>query len=139
MLETNEIVTEVQVPLPPGKSGGAYVAFKRSAAAYPTVACGILLGLDGDTCTSARIVLGGAGSTTIVSGDADAALVGNAINDSTLAEAAEIIVAASEPPPDARGSEAFKRAMLKSLVVDAGNRALARANGEQIKGAHRYA
>jgi hypothetical protein len=50
-----------------------------------------------------------------------------------------VVVAESSPPPDARGSEDFKRAMLKSLVVEAGQRALSRANGEQVKGGHRYA
>jgi CO/xanthine dehydrogenase FAD-binding subunit len=56
-----------------------------------------------------------------------------------LEKAASIIVAASSPPSDARGSEAFKRAMLRSLVVEAGMRALVRARGEQLTGGHRYA
>ena len=138
-LEANEIVTEIQVPVPEGQAGGAYVAFKRSAAAYPTVAVGILLTMDGERCRQGRIVLGGAGSTSIHSGAADAKLSGQVISDELLSEAAEAVVAESSPPPDARGSEAFKRAMLKSLVVEAGRRALARANGEQVKGGHRYA
>ena len=35
-LEADEIVTEVQVPVPTGASGSGYVAFKRTAAAFPT-------------------------------------------------------------------------------------------------------
>jgi len=58
-LEPNEIVTEIQVPLPEGNAGSAYVAFKRSASAYPTVAVGILLSMNGDSCSHGRIVLGG--------------------------------------------------------------------------------
>lgn len=138
-LEPTEIISEVQIPIPQGVFGGAYVAFKRSAAAYPTVSCAIRLLLDGDNCSEARIVLGGAGSTSIRSAEAEAALQGQAVTEQSLQQAAEIVVAASEPPPDARGSEAFKRAMLKSLVVEAGQRALARARGEEIKGGHRYA
>jgi carbon-monoxide dehydrogenase medium subunit len=138
-LEPSEMVTEVQIPLPQGGAGGAYVAFKRSATTYPTVAAGVLLQMNGDNCTRARIVLGGAGSTTIVSAEADALLTGKPINAGLLGQAADIVIADSEPPPDARGSEAFKRGMLKSLVVEAGARALARANGEQVKGGHRYA
>lgn len=138
-LKTNEIITEVQVPVPPGGSGAAYVAFKRSAAAYPTVAAGVLLEMDGANCARARIVLGGAGTTPIVSSEADAMLQGKPIDDEALRQAGEAIVAVSAPPPDARGSEAFKRAMLRSLVVEAGRRALARARGEQVKGGHRYA
>ena len=70
---------------------------------------------------------------------ADAMLSGEAVSDQLLSEVADAVVAESDPPPDARGSEAFKRAMLKSLVVEAGRRAVARANGEQVKGGHRYA
>ncbi len=138
-LEPSEIVSEIQIPLPQGKAGGAYVAFKRSAGTYPTVSVAMLLHMDGDSCSRARIVLGGAGSTTVTSAEAEALLVGRSIDAELLGRAADIVVAESEPPPDARGSEAFKRAMLKSLVLEAGQRARARANGEQVKGGHRYA
>jgi carbon-monoxide dehydrogenase medium subunit len=138
-LESNEIVTDIKIPLPQENSGSAYVAFKRSAAAYPTVAAGVLISVDGNRCSQGRIVLGGAGSTSINSSAADAMLSGEAISDQLLSEVADAVVAKSDPPPDARGSEAFKRAMLKSLVVEAGRRAVARANGEQVEGGHRYA
>jgi carbon-monoxide dehydrogenase medium subunit len=138
-LETNEIVTEIQFAVPQGSYGGAYVAFKRAAPAYPTVAAGVMLELDGERCSRVRIVLGGAGTTTIVSDEAEAILVGTTVTDTQLRQAGEAIVAAAAPSPDARGTESFKRAMLRSLVVDAGQRALARARGEQVKGGHRYA
>ena len=138
-METDEIVTEIQFTVPQGSHGGAYVAFKRAAPAYPTVAAGLMLELDGDTCSRVRIVLGGAGTTTIVSDEAEAILVGKAVTETQLQRAGEAIVAAAAPSPDARGTELFKRAMLRSLVVDAGQRALARARGEKIKGGHRYA
>jgi len=138
-METDEIVTEIQFGVPQGSFGGAYVAFKRAAPAYPTVAAGVMLELDGDTCSRVRIVLGGAGTTTIVSDEAEAILAGKTVTESLLQQAGDVIVAASAPSPDARGTESFKRAMLRSLVVDAGQRALARARGEQVKGGHRYA
>ena len=138
-LATNEIVTEVQVPLQGANTGSAYVAFKRSAAAYPTVAVGALLHIDGDRCKQGHIVLGGAGSTTIASPEADGMLSGQVITEELLTQVADVVVGESSPPPDARSSEAFKRAMLKSLVKEAGLRALARARGEQVNGGHRYA
>jgi carbon-monoxide dehydrogenase medium subunit len=138
-LDSDEIITEIQVPLPAPGSGAAYIAFKRSAAAYPTVAVGMMLELDGDSCRRSRIVLGGAGATTVVSSEAESVLRGSAISTELLEKAASVIVAASSPPSDARGSESFKRAMLRSLVVEAGTRALVRARGEQLTGGHRYA
>ncbi len=138
-LASDELITEVQVPAPSAGTGAAYVACKRSAPAYPTVSAGVLLQMDGGVCQRARIVLGGAGSTTIVSAEAEAALRGSAAGTADLEKAAAIVVEAASPPVDARGSEAYKRAMLRWLVVEAGHRALARARGEQVKGGHRYA
>lgn len=138
-LASDEIVTEVQVPLHEANSSSAYVAFKRSAAAFPTSSAGMQLTMDGDRCKAASIVLGCAGPAAVVSADANDCLVGKVIDSESLQEAADLIVAVSEPPPDARGSVVFKRAMSKSLVVEAGLRALARCRGEVVKGGHRYA
>lgn len=138
-LDTAELVTEIQIALPPAGSSSAYVAFKRAAPAYPTASAGIALTMEGNTCTAVRIALGAAAPVTVVSDEAEALLRGKEINRELLESAAEVIVAASEPPPDARGSEAFKRAMLRKLVVEAAERAIARCKGEQVSGGHHYA
>lgn len=138
-LAKNELVTEIRIPLPSGQSAGAYVAFKRAAAAYPTVSVSFFITLENGICTRARIALGGAGSTTIVSRKAEQRLESIQIDEAALEQAASIIVSESSPPQDARGSTEFKRAMLHSLVIEAGNRALARAQGQNVRGGHRYA
>ena len=69
VLQPGELVTEIQIPVPGPGTGSAYVAFKRSAAAYPTVSCGVQVTLDGDVCTAASLSLGAAGPTTVVSAD----------------------------------------------------------------------
>jgi len=138
-LNEDELLTEVQIALPPEGSSSAYVAFKRAAPAYPTASAGVQLTLDGNICTAVRIALGAAAPVAVVSAEAEELLLGKEINRELLESAAETIVAASEPPPDARGSEAFKRAMLRKLVVEAGERALARCRGEEVSGGHRYA
>jgi len=138
-LGAGELLTEIQLALPPAGSSSAYVAFKRAAPAYPTASAGIQLTMDGATCTSVSIALGAAASIAVVSTEAEELLVGKKVDRALLESAAEIIVAASEPPPDARGSEAFKRAMLHKLVVEAGERAIARCRGEQVSGGHHYA
>jgi carbon-monoxide dehydrogenase medium subunit len=138
-LQTGELITHIDIPLPSQGTGSAYLAFKRSASAYPTVSCGVQLSMDGDNCSAARLVLGGAGPKAVLSAQANAALVGGPLNAQTLENAADIIIAAAQPPPDARGSVDFKLAMLKDLLVEAGQRALARSRGEEIMGGHRYA
>lgn len=138
-LKVDELVTEIQIAVPPAGSSSAYVAFKRAAPAYPTASAGVQLTLDGGICTAARIALGAAAPVAVVSDAAEAQLVGKEISRELLESAAETVVAASEPPPDARGSEAFKRAMLRKLVVEAGERAVARCRGENVSGGHHYA
>ncbi|MBT4520052.1 MAG: xanthine dehydrogenase family protein subunit M [Halieaceae bacterium] len=138
-LESCELVTEIQIPVPPAGSGSAYVAFKRAAPAYPTASAGIQLTVKDNICTAARLALGAAAPVAVVCRDAEALLLGKEITTELLESAAEAIVAVAEPPPDARGSEAFKRAMLRKLVVEAGQRALGRCRGEDVSGAHHYA
>lgn len=139
VLGAGELLTEVRFKLPPAGSGGAYVAFKRAAPAYPTASAAVQLVMDGERCADIRLALGSAGATSVTSAEAENLLRGQPLTAENLGAAADIIVAAAKPPADARGSEAFKRAMLRTLVVESAQRALARSRGEQIKGEHRYA
>lgn len=138
-LKGDELLTEVQITLPPVGSSSAYVAFKRAAPTFPTASAGVQLTLDGNTCTAISIVLGAAAPVAVVSAEAEAQLIGKELSTELLESAAATIVAASEPPPDARGSEVFKRAMLRKLVVEAAERAIARCRGESVSGGHHYA
>jgi len=139
VLANDELVTEIRIKLPPANGSSAYVAFKRAASAYPTATAGVLLTMNDGVCEQARIALGAAGSTAVVSAEAESMLQGKQPDNELLKQVAETIVAESSPAADARGSEQFKRAMLRSLVIDAAERALARSRGEQVKGGHRYA
>ncbi len=138
-LAPDEIITEVQVPMPPANSGSAYVAFKRAAPCYPTATAGVLITMADGKCVQVRLAIGGAGSTPVRSAEAEAVLRDSDMSEDTLAQAADIIVSSSSPPPDARGSEEFKRAMLRSLVIEAAERSVARSRGASVTGGHRYA
>jgi len=138
ILQPAELITEIRFKTPPENSGGAYCAFKRCAPAYPTASAGIQLTLDGDICSEIRIALGSAGLTTITSKEAEEVLRGKPLTEANVDKAAEAIVAAAEPVPDQRGSEAFKRAVLHTLVKRAVDIAVRRCHGEIIKGHHEY-
>ena len=47
-LAHDELVSEVVVKIPPKGSGGAYLAFKRSAPVYPTASAAVQLTMDGE-------------------------------------------------------------------------------------------
>ena len=138
-LAHDELVTEVEVKIPAKNSGGAYLAFKRSAPVYPTASAAVQLTLEGDICKEAAISLGCVGLTAIRATEAEATLRGKSINDKTIAAAAEAARAAADPQPDMRGSADYKRVLVAALVRKAIHLAVRRARGEQIEGTHLYA
>jgi carbon-monoxide dehydrogenase medium subunit len=139
VLAHDELVREVIVKIPPKHSGGACVAFKRSAPVYATVSAAVQLSLDGaDTCKNARIVLGCVGLTALRVKEAEAELQGKKIGEKTVHAAAEAARAAAEPPSDMRGSTDYKRALIAALVKRAIGIAARRARGEQVEAGHEY-
>jgi carbon-monoxide dehydrogenase medium subunit len=139
VLGKDEVVSEVQVRVPPKGSGGAYIAFKRAAPVYPTASAAVQLVMDGDTCKHAAIALGCVGLTVIKATDAEARLRGQAITEKIINDAAEAARLAADPQPDTRGSAEYKRTLVAALVKRAISAALRRARGERVEVSHLYA
>ena len=137
-LEHGEMVTQVHFKVPPASSGGAYIAFKRAAPAYPTATAGVQLTVSGDTCVDAGVVLGSTGLKAARVPDAEALLRGNPLSTAQIDKAAAAAYESAEPLPDLRGSEDYKRTLLRALVKRATGLAARRAAGEQIEGSHNY-
>ncbi len=138
-LGKDELVKEMVVKLPPKGSGGAYLAFKRSAPVYPTASAAVQLTMDGDVCKSAAIALGCVGLTAIRASEAEAVMTGQRLNEKILGRAAEAARAAADPQSDMRGSADYKRMLVGSLVKRAAELARRRARGEQVEVGHIYA
>lgn len=138
-LAHDELVTEVEVKIPPKGSGGAYLAFKRTAPVYPSASVAVQLILAGDVCRDAAIALGCVGLTAIRATEAEKALRGQILNDKTVATAAEAARAAADPQSDMRGSAEYKRQLIVALSKRAIQIAARRARGEQVEGVHLYA
>ncbi len=138
-LAHDELVTEVEVKIPPEGSGGAYLAFKRTAPVYPSASVAVQLILAGDVCQDAAIALGCVGLTAIRATEAETALRGQILNDKAVATAAEAARAAADPQSDMRGSAEYKRQLIVALLKRAIQLAARRARGEQVEGAHLYA
>jgi aerobic carbon-monoxide dehydrogenase medium subunit len=139
VLQHDELVREVTVKLPGTGSGGAYLAFKRSAPVYPTASAAVQLAMDGDVCKDATIVLGCVGLVPVKATAAESALRGNKIDDKTVATAMEAVRTAADPQTDMRGSAEYKRTLAAALVKRAIAVALRRARGEQVEVSHIYA
>jgi aerobic carbon-monoxide dehydrogenase medium subunit len=139
VLAHDELVSEVMVKTPVQGSGGAYVAFKRSAPVYPTASAAVQLVMDGDICKDVAISMGCVGLMAIKAKDAESALRGQAVNSKTVATAMEAAQTAAEPQSDMRGSADYKRRLAGALVKRAIDIAVRRARGEQVEVSHLYA
>jgi len=138
-LAHDELVSDVTVKIPPEGSGGAYLAFKRSAPVYPTASTAVQLTMDGDVCQDVAITLGCVGLTAIRAKDAEEVLRGQRLDEKTISRAMEAVRAAADPQSDMRGSSDYKRTLVGALVKRAIEIAVRRARGEQVEVGHIYA
>ncbi len=148
-LRPDEILTEIRIPAPTEHSGGAYFKLERKVgdygiagvAVYITLSSGAQVSIDnnsgriqmneGEHVASAGIGLTNVGSHPIKARAAEAFLLGKSLTPETIAQAADLAAAASEPTADLRGPVDYKRAMVRTLCVRALRKALARATGEE--------
>jgi carbon-monoxide dehydrogenase medium subunit len=139
VLGHDELVREIIVKKPPKNSGGAYLAFKRSASVYSTASAAVQLTLDGkDGCKDVRIVLACVGLTAIRARQAETELRGKQIDEQTIRRAGEAAREAAEPQSDMRGSADYKRILVTALVKRALGIAVRRARGERVEAGHEY-
>ena len=123
-LSHDEILTEIRIPLPPAKSGGAYVKLERKVGDFATAAVGVQLTLDDKGAVQkAGIGLTNVGPTPIRARKAEDALRGKKLDQATIAQAAQFASDEAQPSSDLRGPAAYKKGLIKELT----KRALARA------------
>ena len=127
-LAADEILVEVRIPVPPAKSGGAYRKLKRKTGDFAAAAVAVQLTLNAKGAVErAGIALTNAGPTPIEAVAASKFVVGKALDDKTIAEAAKLAAQAGSPSADRRGSVEYKREMARVLAGRALRAALERA------------
>ncbi len=130
-LDANEILTEVRIPIPPAKSGGAYVKLERKVGDFATAAAAVQLTLGANSeVTKAGIGLTAAGPTPVKATEAEKYLIGKVPDTATLAEAAKLAAQAAKPTADRRGAPDYKREMARVLTMRALQTAVRRAGGK---------
>jgi carbon-monoxide dehydrogenase medium subunit len=129
-LEPEEILTEIRVPVPPPKSGGAYLKLERKVGDFATAGVAVQIELDGGgVCKRAGVGLTNVGMTPIKAKQTEAFLAGKKLDDSTIQQAAQLAASESEPMDDIRGSAEYKRDLVRVLTARALTRAHERAKG----------
>lgn len=129
----DELLADVFVPLPPERTGSAYVRLEyRRQMEIAVVGATAVVRLDGDQVVDARVAITALAPTIRRVVDAEAALVGGDGGDQAIDTAAKAIAAASEPISDVRGSAGYRSAMAAVIGRRAITVALARARGEAV-------
>ncbi len=112
-LQDNEILTGVSVPALAAGCGSAYVKFPHPASRYAVVGVAVIVGVDGGSCSSASVVIGGVETTPTRASSVEAALVGSDLGEGALDAAAAAVAAdfTGDPMSDIFASDEYRRAM----------------------------
>jgi carbon-monoxide dehydrogenase medium subunit len=128
-LQHDEIVTEIRIPAPPARSGGAYLKLERKVGDFATAAVAAQLTIDQEgTCQKAGIALTNVGAIPIKVAKGEEFLQGKKLDETNITQAAQLAAEAAQPSSDLRGPEEYKRALVKELTRRALVRAYERAS-----------
>lgn len=122
-LKPNEILTQIRVPRPPSRAGGAYLKLERKVGDFATVGVAVHLTLNNGHIGQAGIALTAVGPRNIKATAAEAVLAGAEPGEKVFREAARLAAEAAQPGSDVRGSAEYKRNIVRVYV----QRGLARA------------
>jgi carbon-monoxide dehydrogenase medium subunit len=129
-LAADEILTEVQVPQPKPKSGGAYAKMERKVGDFATAGVAVQLNLDASgKIEQVGIGLTNVGLTALRAARSEDALRGEAPGDKWIERAALFAQEDCEPSADLRGGIEYKRNLVRVLTMRALRKALERAKG----------
>jgi aerobic carbon-monoxide dehydrogenase medium subunit len=117
VLEAEEMVTRVHVPLPADGASSIYVKHVQRAVDRATVGVGVQLRIDAaGVCADARVGVGGAAPSPFRATRAEALLEGEKISDALMDAVAAAVSAMCDPLADSHGPAEYKRKMAGVFV-----------------------
>jgi xanthine dehydrogenase YagS FAD-binding subunit len=112
-LGTDEMVREVEIPIPAMRSHQTFLKFTlRKSIDFAIVSVATVMTLEEKVCTGARIALGAIGPGPVRAEAAEKALVGRTINADTAAQTAAAALAGAKP----LSKNAYKVEIAKTLI-----------------------
>ncbi len=128
-IQPTEILSEIRIPVPKGRPGGAYLKLERKVGDFATVGVAVNLVMDDGRVAAAGIGLTAVGPQNLKASAAEEVLRGSGLSEEVIAEAARRAADASEPKEDLRGSVEYKRNVVRVFVQRGLRRARERARG----------
>jgi CO/xanthine dehydrogenase FAD-binding subunit len=129
VLEEDEMMTEIRLPLPPSRTGYAFEELARRHGDFALVAVGCAVTFDEDgQMSAAKIALGGVGETPLAL-DLEALSDKRGPDNETFDELAGEVADRIEPGSDLHASADYRRSIAAVLVRRVMRRAADRATG----------
>jgi carbon-monoxide dehydrogenase medium subunit len=129
LLEPDEILSEIRIPVPASGTGWSYQKLKRKTGDFATAATAVLLQMNGSRVSKVSIALTNAAATALKARAAEDSLIGKPIDNASLNEAARLAMSICDPTPDQRGDAEYKIAMCAEMT----RRALQAAHARTVK------
>ena len=124
----DELVTRIEVPTPPPRSGGAYTKHSQVAGDFAIISVAAQVTLDGaGQCQQAAIIIGGVMPKPGRAFQAAALLRGTLLDDATLTRAGETAATEVETHTDVRASAEYRQQLIRITVPAMLRQAAARA------------
>ena len=130
-LEPEEILTEVELPILPERTGYAFLELARRHGDYAQAGVAVTVRLDeAGVCQEARLVYLNVGEVPMVAEQTAVSLQGQPLDDDTIKAAAAMATQNEiEPTTDVHATAAYKRHLAKVLTIRALNQAKAKVTG----------
>lgn len=117
VLRSNEIVRDVIFPKMGSNQRGVYLKLGlRKSQAISLVNMSVILTIDSNLISDARITLGAVAPTIIHAEKAEEYLIGKKLSSETINNAANLAMDAASPIDDIRGSAAYRQEITRVLV-----------------------
>ena len=127
-MQPNEVLTEIRIPVPATRMGGAYEKFPHPASRYAVVGAAAVVRLgDASVATHVRVAVTGLGTHAFRAAAVEQAIKGRAPNETVLSTAAQRAVEGVELRADGTFDADYRRELAVVYVKRALGRALERA------------
>jgi len=118
-LAEGEMVSAILLPAQPEGAVGHYEKFARVHGDYATLSVAVVLAMKSGECSFVRVALGAAGPTPVRVPDAEARLLGSALDAQAVRAASALLIKACDPMDDVRGSAEYRLMLVPRLLARA--------------------
>jgi xanthine dehydrogenase iron-sulfur cluster and FAD-binding subunit A len=118
VMQPNELLVDISFRLPSRQArSGFFKLGLRRAQAISIINVAVILQMDGERVQSAAITLGAVAPVIVHAAEAESYLAGKTLTDEAIEEAGRLTRRAAKPIDDLRGSQDYRREMVRTATV----------------------